>query len=149
MGEGTRVELVLPRAEAVAEEAAVAAPRAVLETRAARILVVDDDDEVRHVTASFLNGFGYRETEAKDGSAALALLKTGEFDLVVADLAMPGMTGIDLMEAIRRSGLSIPILIVTGHAEAVPIPPDIAVLRKPFDSAELAAQVAGLLSSGR
>lgn len=146
VGEGTRVELILPRAESVMEEAELPAPLTAVETRPARILVVDDDDEVRHVTASFLNGFGYRETEAKDGQAALALLKTGKFDLVVADLAMPGMTGVDLMDAIRRSGLNVPVLIVTGHAEAVPIPANVAVLRKPFESAELASQVANLLS---
>ena len=53
----------------------------------ARILVVDDDEEVRHVTASFLSDFGYDETEASDGRSALALMEQGHgFDLVVADL---------------------------------------------------------------
>ena len=114
----------------------------------ARILVVDDDREVRHVTASFLNDFGYDETEAADGRAALALMEQGErFDLVVADLAMPGMTGVELAAAIRQRFSGVPVLLLTGHAEAVQIPADLPVMTKPFASAELAARVSQLLEN--
>ncbi|CAA2104840.1 Blue-light-activated protein [Methylobacterium bullatum] len=144
---GTKVELFLPRADLAEERlplTAVAATRAV---SPARILVVDDDAEVRHVTASFLNTFGYTETEAADGAAAVALLERSSFDLIVADLAMPGMTGVELAEIVRRRWSTVPILIVTGHAEAIPIPEDLPVLRKPFESADLAALVSGMLVS--
>ncbi|TXN06588.1 response regulator, partial [Methylobacterium sp. WL103] len=113
--------------------------------RAAAILVVDDDAEVRHVTASFLNGFGYDEIEAADGAAALALMEQRRFDLVVADLAMPGMTGVELAAEVRSRWSEVPVLIVTGHAEAVEIPHDLPVLTKPFQSAELARRVSSLL----
>ncbi|WP_375462774.1 response regulator [uncultured Methylobacterium sp.] len=144
VGRGTRVELALPRA--VAAVGAVAAePAPPVAMRSASILVVDDDAEVRHVTASFLNGFGYTETEAADGAAALALLERRRFDLVVADLAMPGMTGVELAAEVRSRWSEVPVLIVTGHAEAVQIPRDLPVLTKPFQSAELARRVSSLL----
>ncbi|MGU3539071.1 response regulator [Methylobacterium sp. A54F] len=147
LGEGTRVELLLPRAEAVAvaePDAALDRPTAV---RPADILVVDDDPEVRHVTASFLASFGYTETEASDGTGALALIERRAFDLVVADLAMPGMTGVELAAELRARRPGLPILILTGHAEAVQIPSDVPVLTKPFSSADLATRVAALLAS--
>ncbi|WP_375409341.1 response regulator [uncultured Methylobacterium sp.] len=147
VGEGTRVELLLPRTDETAEIADAPALRTVAPAGSARILVVDDDADVRHVTASFLSSFGYRETEAGDAREALDLLALQDFDLVVADLAMPGMTGVELVNAIRRHGLTVPVLILTGHAEAVEIPAGIPVLAKPFESSELAATVAHLIVS--
>ncbi|ACS40792.1 response regulator [Methylorubrum extorquens] len=149
VGQGTRIELALPRAESAAqgiEEPAT--PAVVTAASPARILVVDDDEEVRHVTASFLSDFGYSETEAADGHTALDLMEKGErFDLVVADLAMPGMTGVELAAAIRERFSGVPVLLLTGHAEAVQIPEDLPVMTKPFASAELAARVSQLLDT--
>ncbi|WP_438344758.1 response regulator [Methylorubrum populi] len=149
VGQGTRIELALPRADGtVAGNEEPVAPTVPAAAVPARILVVDDDREVRHVTASFLNDFGYDETEAADGRAALALMEQGErFDLVVADLAMPGMTGVELAAAIRQRFSGVPVLLLTGHAEAVQIPADLPVMTKPFASAELAARVSQLLEN--
>ncbi|MCJ2079928.1 response regulator [Methylobacterium sp. J-090] len=147
VGEGTRVELLLPRAEAEAEGDVAPEPAAAAPVLAARILVVDDDPEVRHVTASFLNTFGYRESEAPDGASAVTLMEQDSFDLVVADLAMPGMTGVELAEIVRARWADVPVLILTGHAEAIPIPADLPVLRKPFESGDLAAEVSRLLTA--
>lgn len=147
LGEGTQVELLLPHAEEALEAKAAARPKAVATDRSARVLVVDDDTEVRHVTASFLSDFGYQETEAADATAALTLLETQHFDLVVADLAMPGMTGVELVDAIRHRGMTVPVLILTGHADAMDIPESVPVLAKPFESADLASTVAGLIGA--
>lgn len=149
VGQGTRVELTLPsaREEVFSEEpketeiAPAAAPGP------AHILVVDDDDEVRHVTASFLNHFGYTESEASDGASALAMMERTSFDLVVADLAMPGMTGIEFAAEVRQRFSEVPVLILTGHADAMQIPEDLPVLAKPFESAELARRVSSLLTT--
>ena len=148
VGVGTRIELALPQAEDMPEsDAAETVPEVATAAAPARILVVDDDPEVRHVTASFLSDFGYTETEAKDGRTALAMMEEGDgFDLVVADLAMPGMTGVELAAAIRSRFEGVPVLLLTGHAEAVPIPDDLPVMQKPFASAELAARVSQLLA---
>ncbi|UMY16272.1 response regulator [Methylobacterium organophilum] len=148
VGRGTQVELALPRAVGETESGTVTvngdrpAPR-----RSARVLVVDDDAEVRHVTASFLHDFGYAESEAVDGPSALDAMDGARFDLVVADLAMPGMNGVEFATEVRRRFPGTPVLILTGHADAVAIPEDLPVLMKPFGSGELAAQVAGLLGA--
>jgi PAS domain S-box-containing protein len=145
VGRGTRVELALPfstlppRSDSESDAVPPVAPRQ------ARILVVDDDPEVRHVTASFLAGFGYDETEASDGPTALALLARERFDLVVADLAMPGMSGVELAAEVRAREPGLPLLILTGHADAMRIPADLPVLAKPFRSADLALRVSALL----
>ncbi|MEH3144994.1 MAG: response regulator [Methylobacterium frigidaeris] len=146
VGRGTRVELLLPRSHETPESAAGPAAEAAAPPRRARILVVDDDPQVRHVTASFLNSFGYDEVEVPGGEAAVARLEREAFDLVVADLAMPGMTGLDLAETVQRRWPDLPFLLVTGHAEAARIPPGSEVLEKPFPSAELGSRVAALLA---
>ncbi len=148
VGHGTTVLLYLPRSHEAVEAAPIAASAPVPAPRRARILVVDDDPQVRHVTASFLNGFGYDETAVPSGEAALERLAAERFDLVVADLAMPGMSGLDLAEAVRRNWPALPFLLVTGHAEAARIPADFSVLEKPFPSADLAARVAACSRRG-
>ncbi|MFE1600592.1 response regulator [Methylobacterium sp. ID0610] len=149
VGRGTRVELYLPRSHeplAVAEsEGADAVPA---RRHRARILVVDDDPQVRHVTASFLSGFGHDAIEVPGAEAALVRLEAEPFDLVVADLAMPGMSGLDLADVVRERWPALPFLIVTGHAEAARIPHAYSVLEKPFPSTELGARVATLLTEG-
>ncbi|MGF3022569.1 response regulator [Methylobacterium aquaticum] len=146
VGRGTTVLLYLPRSREAVETAPSPASAPAPAPRRAHILVVDDDPQVRHVTASFLNGFGYDEAEVPSGEAALERLAAERFDLVVADLAMPGMSGLDLAEAVRERWPALPFLLVTGHAEAARIPADFAVLEKPFPSADLAARVAALLA---
>ena len=147
VGLGTQVELALPRGDCEgAGEAIAATDAAPAAAGPARILVVDDDEEVRHVTASFLNDFGYAETEAPDGPSALAMMERSDFDLVVADLAMPGMNGLELAAEVKNRFAEVPVLILTGHAEAMPIPDDLPVLAKPFESGELARRVSSLLS---
>ncbi|HEX8417073.1 MAG TPA: response regulator, partial [Methylobacterium sp.] len=69
------------------------------------------------------------------------------FDLIVADLAMPGMTGVELAQVVRARWSGLPVLILTGHAEAVPMPDDLPVLSKPFESVDLAARVSALLEA--
>ena len=149
VGRGTRVELALPFAAQAPEQVAREAGAAPVEGRRARVLIVDDDPQVRHVTASFLTGFGHSTTEAGGGEAALQHLQRDRYDIVVADLAMPGMSGIELAAEIRDRDPGLPVLILTGHADAMQIPEDLPVLSKPFRSADLAARVATLLECRR
>jgi PAS domain S-box-containing protein len=149
IGRGTVVELALPFSALAPKEDAAGDATVPAAPRPARVLVVDDDPEVRHVTASFLAGFGYEETEACDGPTALDLLARERFDLVVADLAMPGMSGVELASEVRTRAPDMPVLILTGHADAMRIPADLPVLAKPFRSADLAVRVSELLETGR
>ncbi|MCJ2068687.1 response regulator [Methylobacterium sp. J-030] len=147
VGRGTRVELALPFAAEAPQQASAVAGTAPATGRRARVLIVDDDPQVRHVTASFLTGFGHSTTEVGDGEAALQHLQRDRCDIVVADLAMPGMSGVELAAAIRERNPGLPVLILTGHADAMQIPEDLPVLAKPFRSADLADRVAALLDA--
>jgi CheY-like chemotaxis protein len=72
----------------------------------------------------------------------------GRFDLVITDLGMPDITGWDVARAVRGSSPSLPVLVLTGWADAVEAPPDVAVsgvLTKPFDVTKLAESVAEAL----
>jgi PAS domain S-box-containing protein len=115
--EGTTVQIYLPRA------IEAAAPRSGRPTQAqpaggARILVVDDDPDVRWVTAECLRGIGHHVTEARDGGAALTILERGDpFDLLVMDLAMPGLSGAETMRLARRTRSDLQALFCTGYAE--------------------------------
>ena len=89
--------------------------RAVSETRP-HILIVDDDREIRDLTARFLRRHGFRATPAADGREMDAHLAEGRFDLVVLDLMMPGEDGLSICRRLRAQG-SVPIVMVTALGE--------------------------------
>jgi CheY-like chemotaxis protein len=68
----------------------------------ANILVVDDDRATRHLLAGLLTRAGLHATQAKDGAEALKKLEDGRFDLMLLDIWMPRMTGLDLLAALRK-----------------------------------------------
>jgi DNA-binding NtrC family response regulator len=80
-----------------------------------RILVVDDNDLFRESIVETLHRKGYGLVSAKNGHEALELLKSSEFDLAISDMKMPGMTGIELLEQIRKFNTEIPFLIITAY----------------------------------
>ncbi|GBQ23004.1 two component hybrid sensor histidine kinase and regulator [Gluconacetobacter sacchari DSM 12717] len=145
-GEGTRVDLYLPVHRCPAadfDRPEAAGPPPV--RRGLRVMVVDDEDTVRTVTAGFLRGMGHETIEADGGEEALAriaALAPGQPDLVVLDVMMPKMGG---EEVARRIGALRPgtrILFLTGYADNAVLPEDALVLRKPFTQAELSGHVA-------
>ena len=85
-----------------------------------RILIVDDFSTMRRIVKNLLNDLGYTNTaEADVGSTALTALAQGSFDFVVTDWNMPGMTGIELLKAIRADDRfkTLPVLMVTAEAK--------------------------------
>ena len=85
-----------------------------------RILIVDDFSTMRRIIKNLLNDLGYTNpAEADDGSTALTALAQGSFDFVVTDWNMPGMTGIELLKAIRADDRfkTLPVLMVTAEAK--------------------------------
>lgn len=86
----------------------------------AKILIVDDMQTMRRLLKSALNDLGYTNVvDADGGAAALPLLETGEFSLLITDWNMPGMEGIDLLKAVRANDKlkSLPVLMVTAEAK--------------------------------
>jgi CheY-like chemotaxis protein len=147
-GHGTTVTLWMPcaaEAKGVAREAPAARGRA---------LIVEDQPMMRRYLAECLRHEGYEVQQAEDAGQALALLEAGEpCDVLVTDLAMPGMDGIALIHAARtrRPGLGAVLLTGTGRlADVAPLAArgGFALLRKPVSPAELAECLARLVEVG-
>jgi PAS domain S-box-containing protein len=140
---GTLVRVYLPRAQTAAVPSGCALESAPLGApRRERILVVDDDRDVREFVLSCLTNFGYRVTHASEGRAALKLIEREAIDLLLADYAMPEMNGAELAREARRLRPRLKVLFMTGYAQAAPLEGEIdgtPVLRKPFKLAGLAA----------
>jgi two-component system chemotaxis response regulator CheY len=85
-----------------------------------KILIVDDFSTMRRIIKNLLRDLGFTNTqEADDGLTALPMLKSGDFDFLVTDWNMPGMTGIDLLKQVRADEklADLPTLMVTAEAK--------------------------------
>ncbi len=85
-----------------------------------KILIVDDFSTMRRIIKNLLRDLGFTNTdEADDGTTALPMLQTGKYDFLVTDWNMPGMTGIDLLKAVRNDSnlVNLPVLMVTAESK--------------------------------
>jgi two-component system, OmpR family, KDP operon response regulator KdpE len=116
---------------------------------AGRILVVDDDPQIRRVMRVTLIGQGYEVDDAKDGDAALAKLYSPRFDLVLLDMNMPGMDGLECCRTIRsRSDIAIIMLTVRDSESDKVAALDAGAddyVTKPFNTPELLARIRAAL----
>ena len=113
-----------------------------------RILVVDDDDDVREVMTLSLERLGHRVVAVTCAGDAFGVLERGAFDLVLLDFAMPDMNGAQAGSVLRERWPNLPVLYVSGYPKAPGLDHDIAerfVLRKPFVAADLDAKVRAIL----
>jgi len=149
-GLGASVTVYLPRANlseaAGVEEPPPAAVKAA-DPQSRPVLVVDDDIDVRDITATSLRAYGYDVIEADSGASALAIMDRGcEIGVLVTDLIMPGMRGTELATEARRRRPALPIILITGFMGNLPEPSEVGsrypVLLKPFLPAALASMVA-------
>ena len=83
-------------------------------TTKTRVLVVDDEEDAREMLAAILTQAGFDVDDAADGFAALSKVSHYRPDVVVTDLRMPGMTGVDLLQRIRRIHGDVPVILATG-----------------------------------
>ena len=146
VGKGTTVNLYLPRAGRRTEEEAAAAAKPAVDTgRGETVLVVEDDERVRRLTALRLKELGYRVLEADHGAAAFAVLaETPDIDIVFSDLVMPGgISGFDLARRVRERYPGTRVILTSGYSAELLNQADVAeldlkVLRKPYRQVELA-----------
>lgn len=144
-GAGTTIGLWLPISLSATHrsDASTDAPAAIGALGLA--LLIDDEELVRMSTADMLVDLGYEVIEAPSAESALRLLEDGLApQVVVTDHLMPGMSGAHLARVLREDRPELPVLIVSGYAEADGIDSVISRLTKPFRSAELAASLAAL-----
>ncbi|MFM0340912.1 ATP-binding protein [Paraburkholderia fungorum] len=143
-GVGTTVEIWLPLREPVATQTEAASDVEQNAVGVKRVLVVEDDSEVRAMLVECLRMLGYTVTEAADGPTGLNRLKDDNPDLLMVDFAMPGMNGIDVIAEARKMREDLPVILATGYADV-----DISglavkrctILRKPFQLDDLARTV--------
>jgi PAS domain S-box-containing protein len=156
LGQGTTISLCFPIAQEE-EPATPTNPSQIAPYRggADRILVVEDDTDLRTFVRTVLSRMGYRIVEAENGEVALAILeKDGDFDLLFTDIVMPGgVNGVQLADKAREMHPDIRIMFTSGYArDALPkerhLPSDIPMLYKPFRSHELLERIGAMLADG-
>ncbi|OAN28036.1 ATP-binding protein [Pseudomonas oryzihabitans] len=153
-GRGTRVSLLFPRHQGVASET-VGQELPLHPGRGERVLVVEDEPGVRLLIVEVLKDLGYTALEAEDAPTALALLeREPQLDLVVSDVGLPGLSGRELVEEIRRQRPGIAVLLVTGYAEETMdvqrfLGQGMQLLQKPFAIEVLSERIQDLLQDRR
>ena len=114
------------------------------------VLVVDDDRSVRRLMAVMVAQDGYATLEAESGAEAIHLAEANPIDLLVTDVEMPGMSGPELVLALKQRGLIDSSLLVTGNVDAVDLlhglHGSIPLLAKPFNATQLLEKVHGILN---
>ncbi len=157
LNEGTTVKIYLPRVmntDEAEESRQVAYVERVRCER--RILVVEDDDDVRSYTVDILRELGYRVLEARDGLSALKLLERQQqsVDLLFTDIVMPGLSGRELADAARRIEPALKVLYTSGYARSAIVhggrlDPGVEMIAKPFTYHGLAEKIADVLDAER
>jgi signal transduction histidine kinase/ActR/RegA family two-component response regulator len=145
---GTVFEIELPKGEASREDSDVTQKRK--KVRGLRILVVDDDDQIREVLTDMLAINGHSITACCDGFSALESFRDGDFDIVITDLGMAGMSGLDLAGLIHQENPGTPVALITGwgsqlNPDEVALKGVRAVVAKPFHLEEIHALVEKLI----
>ena len=151
---GTQVTIELPATRLPAQSTAGLEGPLPGAGRGETILVVEDDQQVRGVAGRILAAHGYAVIEAEGGEDALAVVAAGEHvDLLLADVVMPGMSGVELAERLRRTQPELPVLHMSGYANgnsgrdlSLELP---ELLEKPFSATDLLVRVRALLEGAR
>ncbi len=149
LGRGTTVELFLRRAETLPRPDRPAAAQAETALRPAKaFILVDDEPDIRAVTAEFLRNAGHAVEEAANGHQALEILRERRFDLAVVDYGMPGMSGVVLATLARELRPDLHVLFITGNPDAlnaIALDGRTQVLTKPYRREELLRAIFRLL----
>ena len=107
-----------------------------------RILIVDDEENMRHMLTAMLKKFGYAVDSAVNGAAALEMIKSEIYDFILCDIKMQEMDGMEVLEKMLELPKDVPVIMISGHGDI-----EIAVeairagaydfISKPFDNATL------------
>jgi DNA-binding response OmpR family regulator len=119
-----------------------------------RILVVEDDLTLRQVLSFSLGQEGYEVVGASDGEAGLSAALGGHFDLILLDLMLPAMSGLEVLRTLRRDGVSTPVIIVSAKTDEVDLVVGLKIgaddyVTKPFSRPELLARIEAVLRRQR
>ena len=126
----------------------------IIDREPVRVLVVDDEELIRALLTELFTAEGYEVTTAVDGEQALELLETERFDLVLTDLIMPGLDGVEVLQRAKRVDADRPVVVMSGHApvERVSRLAELGAddyITKPFDLEDVKEIVARLINISR
>lgn len=153
VGKGTTVTVYLPRVDVALTDGPACGEAATTITQGARVMLVDDDLDVRATTALILEAIGYTLIEAASGVDALRMIDEGTtFDLLLTDVVMPEMNGADLASEVRSRHPATPIIFISGYADPAALAGRQTLhplIRKPFRATELAQAIEQSLADAR
>jgi len=151
-GGGTVFEIFLPKG---AEAGAVCSPSDGVEHPAGgSILFVEDDEDQLHTTPRLLKAMGYSVTAVGEPAKAALMVENmpHDFDLIISDYDMPGMSGTELAKRVAEAAPSLPVILVSGREDAasaaLPLPNIKRVVIKPYDKNDLTAAIGSVLKEG-
>jgi CheY-like chemotaxis protein len=152
VGVGTSFNVYIPAHNGIAASTAPfdsALPPVDLGVRGQRILIVEDDPNVRGVACAIALRAGYQVTEAADGHAALAIWQSAErrFDLLLTDMEMPnGLNGLELITRIRKDQPDFKVILASGYSDQLLLGiTDIPMLQKPYSHSTLVAKIRSVI----
>ncbi|HTT32176.1 MAG TPA: PAS domain S-box protein [Methylomirabilota bacterium] len=157
LGRGTTFKIYFPRVEREIDRVGTAQPSVAEAPRGnATILLTEDEQDVREVAREFLESGGYTVMEARDGAEALALAEEhkGSINLLITDMVMPRMTGLELAARLKEKQPGLRMLYISGYSEraaseSMQPDPAIRMLSKPFSRSALLRAVYELLKYDR
>ena len=148
-GEGTTITVILPRTG----KGLVPATEAVVMSKlpnGLRVLLVEDNPQVRDFAEGLLEDLGCRVVSAENGEKALDKLAADGIDLVVSDVVMPGMSGVELAYKVQEIHPKVPVLLATGYSDEIAQHgSEFSVLLKPFGAADLSKAMTEVLNGNR
>jgi PAS domain S-box-containing protein len=154
VGVGSEFTIYMLRADDALQSApeAMREPAVPQDTAGKTVLVVEDEDVVRGLVRTVLEGVGFKVLVARDGEEAFALAAQHHVDVLLSDLALPKLSGKEVVERLRASYPELKVVYMSGYAESGifsdgVLPPGTAFLEKPFTFSELTEVVQGVLPS--
>jgi two-component system alkaline phosphatase synthesis response regulator PhoP len=119
-----------------------------------KLLVVEDDRTLRQALVFNLSREGYEPVTAADGENALAIARAQRLDLILLDVMLPGMSGVEVLRTLRREGIDTPVIILSAKGEEIDRVVGLKVgaddyVAKPFSRPELLARIEAVLRRDR
>jgi CheY-like chemotaxis protein len=141
------VSIVLPRTDRALDIAAIGPSMSELPTGLC-VLLVEDNAQVRQFAEGLLADLGCDVISVDSAQTALRKLQSDRFDLVLSDVVMPQMSGVELARRVRDDHPDVPVLLATGYSdEILRTGTEFAVIAKPFGAADLSQAMAEVLAS--
>ena len=142
-GVGTTVRIILPRTDKPVEAAKQVREAGTL-PKGLKVLLVEDNEQVREFAAELLRDLDCAVVAVEDGTTALEQARSGDFDLLFTDVVMPGLSGVQLAEQLEAEQPGLPVLLATGYSKELrgDRAQRYAVVAKPYDATSLATAIA-------